>query len=153
MITGITFVSHELRSGKIELNSLNPSDPMVPESYQQNETIKSLQLPVLSSFYFGNKLKIGFSFGPAYNYWYRIDYRGYGYWPNETKEYLNTTKLNPGIHFISAIAGVGGEYNFRNLSVRMEPSFTCQLFCINDETMNNNRLWSVGLALSGYYKF
>lgn len=152
--SGFTLVSHTIKSEKISLNYGSYQSSSYPQAYQQEETFKAFQVPLLFSFYFGHTLKFGFTIGPAYNYIYRDDLKLYAYLASETRELNYSYKLTSENQFLSASAGLGVEYNLPHWAFRIEPTATSQVLFFDNKRANENyRLWSAGLAFSGLYRF
>lgn len=152
--TGFSMVSHSVKSEKIELNYSSYSGFQFPESYQQEETNKALQVPLLFSFYVGHKWKVGFTIGPAYNYVYRDDLKIDIYFPSGVREFNYTHKVTSQNQFLSGICAFGVEYNLPHWAFRIEPTLNSQLFFFDNKSANEKyQLWSAGLALSGFYRF
>lgn len=154
--SGLSIVSHQLRTSKKNVN-FNPrqlDDPYIPTSFERLPTFRIIQVPLLASFYIGNKLKIGGTLGLAYNYIYRFDDKWILYNNVREWEYLNKQKQTSQNQFVSALLGVGVEYSIKKFAFRAEPTASYQLFYFNNEFANKNyNLYSVGFNLSGYYFF
>lgn len=152
--TGFSLVTHQVGSRKIYTNPLANGDSKVPLSITLNNNIKIVQIPLLASFYFGNNIRFGFTTGVSYNYIFRNNQHATADFWDGTRETKHTSKITSQNQYISAIAGVGVEYTHKHFIFRAEPTGTGQLYFFDNEFANTNfRLWSVGLALSTYYRF
>lgn len=152
--TGFSMVSHTVKSAQISLNYGSLPSNSYPKSIRQEETFKSVQIPLLFSFYFGKQWKFGVTIGPAYNYVYQDDFSFWAYYTSETKTYSQSYKLTSQNQFLSALAGIGMEYNLPHWIFRIEPTVNTQLFFFDSKRANESyRLWSAGLAVSGFYRF
>ncbi|MES2778448.1 MAG: outer membrane beta-barrel protein [Bacteroidota bacterium] len=151
---GLSMVSHTIGNDRFTLNPLEAGDPFVPEAIQYEVDFKTFQIPLTGSFYFGDKFRFGFTLGAAYNYIYRQDNRTYGYFPSTTRVYLNTYEVTSNNQYLTAIAGLGVEYKIKQMLFRVEPTGSLQLTSLDNGYINDqSRLWSTGLAISGFYHF
>jgi hypothetical protein len=152
--TGFSMVSHTVKSEKMSLNYGSLQSSSLPVAIQQEETFKAFQVPLLCSFYFGQQWKFGFTIGPAVNYVYREDRIYYAYYASETKTYNYSFDVTSQNQFLSAVAGLGAEYHLPHWIFRVEPTVNGQLFFFDNKRANESfRLWSAGIALSGFYRF
>ncbi|MCU0441196.1 MAG: outer membrane beta-barrel protein [Bacteroidia bacterium] len=151
---GISHVTHQLRTSRVYLNFRDKGDPLIPSSYIRMPALRMIQIPLMASFYKGNKLKLGGSLGFAYNYTYQYDDRAILYFGNHEEQYLVERKLTEKNQFVSGQLGVGLEYWATKFAFRVEPNFSCQLFYFNNTYANKNyNLYAVGLNLSSFYFF
>lgn len=152
--TGLSMFSHQLRTPTIYLKPRDVNDPFVPQSMALISTLKMIQVPLIASFYFGNKLKFGGSIGTSYNLVYRADHQLTSISNQQEKVQTSTNKINTQNQFVSIILAVGAEYSFKNIAIRAEPTGSYQVYFFNNDFANQNyNFYSVGLNLSGFYFF
>lgn len=145
----ISGFNHQNQGSKADLSRLRYKDatdltPISVESYD-----KISQVPLLLSFYTGNKLKYGFNVGAAYSFSYRVNshitYQDKNNLNKETKRY--TTAVSS--QFISGLFSFGVEYNLNRTTFRVEPNMAYNILDVTSASINYLNL---GLGASVYYK-
>lgn len=129
--------------------SQKPSGP-IPERFSEKVDIRYFQVPVLFSGYFGQTFKVGFTTGAALNKSYKTIRDGTLYYEDGNPSQKNyTDEFTPDKGYMSVFAGVGCEYTLKKFVLRMEPN--AQYAFTNNIALSP--YWSIGLGLSGYYRF
>ncbi len=145
----ISGFNHQNQGSKADLSRLRYRDatdltPISVESYD-----KISQVPLLLSFYTGNKLKYGFNVGAAYSFSYRVNshitYQDKNNLNKETKRY--TTAVSS--QFISGLFSFGVEYNLNRTTFRVEPNMAYNILNVTSASVNYLNL---GLGASVYYR-
>lgn len=154
LISGLAFWQNNYGTSKINLKEIYPNDPSEPDRYSWSCRKEQLQLPVLFSFYYGQKLKLGVSAGLAINFstlQTRTDYDEYnnGNSITSTRNELDNKRVYD-LLFTSGIIGVGAAYNYKRLEFMLEPTINCKIFDISPGT--DLYIWNAGLNLSVFYK-
>lgn len=145
----ITGFNHQNQGSKIDLSRLKFQDAteLVPKSVEGYNKIS--QVPLLLSFYAGNKLRYGFNVGAAYSFLYRVNshftYQDENSLSKETKRY--TTSVSS--QFITGLFSFGVEYNLNRTTFRVEPNMSYHIFDVTNSSFNYLNL---GLGASVYYR-
>lgn len=145
----ISGFNHQNQGSKIDLSRLKFQDAteLVPTSVEGYNKIS--QVPLLLSFYAGNKLRYGFNVGAAYSFLYRVNshftYQDENSLSKETKRY--TTSVSS--QFITGLFSFGVEYNLNRTTFRVEPNMSYHIF---DVTNSSSNYLNLGLGASVYYR-
>jgi hypothetical protein len=160
MQTGISFVSHQLASGKQEIDRSGWQPIVAPspdglQAFEVNHQIQLLKVPVLGSFYFGDKWKVGFTTGISYYHTLKVNEEQIRYYESHTETEHSTRDTYRGFsESVWGALGAGVEYQTRRLSFRIEPMANYQLLGWSKiSTLNLTSLWSVGLNMAMFYHF
>ncbi|MFN3444627.1 MAG: hypothetical protein ACK44D_02730 [Bacteroidia bacterium] len=145
----ISGFNHQNQGSKADLSRLRYKDAtdLTPISVEGYDKIS--QVPLLLSFYTGNKLKYGFNVGAAYSFSYRVNshitYQDKNNLNKETKRY--TTAVSS--QFISGLFSFGVEYNLNRTTFRVEPNMAYNILDVTSASINYLNL---GLGASVYYR-
>lgn len=145
----ITGFNHQNQGLKTDLSRLKFQDAtaLIPISVDGYNKIS--QVPLLFSFYAGNKLRYGFNFGAAYSFLYRVNshftYQDKNSLNEETKRY--TTAVSS--QFITGLFSFGVEYNLNRTTFRVEPNMSYHVFDVTNSSFNYLNL---GLGAFVYYR-
>ncbi len=157
IISGLGFWQNNYRTRNISTANLTPIDPNDPiaalTDYDFGYSREYFQIPVLVSFYWGNKLKLGFSAGTAINFATSQQMTSNFYFkdkPSVTQSKNLLDKSGSDLLFMSGIIAAGAAYNYNNLEFRLEPTFNCKFYDISPKSPIS--LWNAGLNLSVFYK-
>lgn len=151
--TGISAVNQQLKTSKFNAIPFFPFTSYSPKPlYIKIETAyKSIHAPLLFSFYFGQNWKIGLSSGFALNYFYINRSNVTEFYQDKIVETEFKNRLNTSN--ISGIIGTGIEKSLKKYTFRVEPTYGFPIFNINRfEFYDFNKLWTLGLQLSVFYK-
>lgn len=111
--------------------------------------IKISQVPLLLSFYAGNKLRYGFNVGAAYSFLYRINSNITYQDKNSLSKETKSSTLGVSDQFISGLFSFGVEYNLNRTTIRVEPNMSYHIFDVTNSPFNYLNL---GLGASVYYR-
>ncbi len=153
IITGLAFWQNNYKSSNIRLSRIDPMDLLVPDEYSWAYQKEYLQLPLLASFYFGKKFKLGVTTGLALNFstlQLRYQYNDFNNGTSITITRNELDKSGNNMFFTSWIIGAGAAYDYKKWEFMLEPTFNCNLFDISPKT--ELRLWNAGMNLSVFYK-
>ncbi|MFZ4798868.1 MAG: outer membrane beta-barrel protein [Bacteroidia bacterium] len=153
ILSGIGFWQNNYQSRKIYLEKAVPNDPNVPDNFYWSYKKEYLQVPLLASFYLGNKIKFGVTTGFALNFSTFQERKEYAEFNNGTLRSYTKNELDKSgnnLLFTSGIIGLGAAYNYKKMQFILEPTFNCKLFDISPKT--ELYLWNAGLNLSVFYK-
>jgi hypothetical protein len=157
IISGLGFWQNNYRTRNISTANLIPIDPNdpipLPSDYDFEYSREYFQIPILVSFYWGNKLKLGFSAGTAINFATSQQMTSNFYFkdrPSVTQSTNLLDKSGADLLFMSGIIAAGAAYNYNNLEFRLEPTFNCKFYDISPKSPIS--LWNAGLNLSVFYK-
>ena len=152
--TGLSFVSHQVETPKIDLNPASINDSKVPQSFYTVATYKIYQVPLLASYYVGDVWRLGFTLGATYNYVYRVNLNSFANFNDGQRTFTNTSKISQQNQFLSALFGIGVEYKQKKYAIRAEPTACYHLFDFEkDASQGSYDFYSIGLSVCGYYFF
>lgn len=155
--TGFSAVSTRYiadREGMTYLDQFTTTQKLPTDKFRAVADIKSFQIPLLCSFYFGNQFKVGFSVGSAVNYAYRRNRNITWYFDDAEFKTSSTRKVDDKQVFGSFFAGVGCEYSIGKFIIRAEPTAQYSFLPEHRDSPNDRyTYWSIGLGVSSFYRF
>ncbi len=153
LIGGVSYLQNNFYTSDIYLTPIDPNDALIPNYFTLSYRKDYVQLPLLASFYWGNKWKFGLTTGFACNISTKQEITSHLYFldrSNSSSSSNQLTKAGNDAVTVFGILGFGTEYSYKKYIYRFEPTFNGKIFDISPKT--DLYPWNLGANISVFFK-